>query len=82
MEWEKELIDNELSEGKEKLKKMVDEKKQWEKEKSLLIEKVTLLKEKQFVLEKEMEDKNKENGVQVIHSIAQTSTESIVQAMS
>ena len=71
-----------MSDNKEKLLKLANEKKEQEKEKSLLVEKVNVLKEKQYVLEKEIEDKSKEDEVQVIQPIAQTSTESIMQAMS
>ena len=59
LEKEKELLANEPSDSKEKLLKIADEKKEWEKEKTLLIEKNNVLKEKQYVLEKEKEDNRK-----------------------
>ena len=43
-----------MSGNKEKLLKLADEKKEWEKEKDLLVEKINVLKEKQYVLEKEI----------------------------
>ena len=48
----KELLADELSDNKEKILKIVAEKKEWEKEKYLLVENVNVLKEKQTILEK------------------------------
>ena len=47
-----------------------------------MVQNVNALKEKQYVLEKEIEDKRKEDEVQVIQPNAQISTESIMQDMS
>ena len=44
MEKEKDLLASELSDNKENLLRLVDEKKGWEKEKALLVEKNNVLK--------------------------------------
>ena len=51
-----------------------NEKKEREKEKYIFVEKVNVLKEKQNFMEKEIEDKRKEDEVQVIQPIAKKST--------
>ena len=48
-----------MSDSKEKILKLANEKKEWEKEKSLLIEKIDVLNERKLALEKEKEDKRK-----------------------
>ena len=55
-----------MSDIKEKILKLADERKEWEKGKDLLVGKVNVLKEKQYVMEKEIEDKNKEDEIHVI----------------
>ena len=58
---------------KETLLKYDEEKKQWEKERVPLIENIKTLKQKQEELEKEVNEKERENEVQIIPPPAQTS---------
>ena len=63
LEREKEILASEINDNKAKLLKIVDEKKEWEKEKALFVEKVNVLKEKKADMEKEIEDKSKEDEI-------------------
>ena len=58
LEKEKELLSQELNDYKDKLLKLLGEKKQWEKEKCFLTAKIDFLNENQLILEMEKEDKN------------------------
>ena len=72
----------ELNDSKSKLLKFVEEQGQWEKERAFLIAKIDVLNENQMILEKEREDKEKKNQFEIGQSSVETSTKSIVQAMS
>ena len=63
-----------MNDNKARILKLDEETKKREKEKGLLIEKNDVLNEGKLDLEKEKEDKSKEDEVQIIQPIAQTST--------
>ena len=57
MEKEKDVLNDQLNDCKEKLLKFVEEKKQWEKDRVHLIENEKYLKEKQVDLERKIKIK-------------------------
>ena len=82
LEKEKDTLNDELNNCKEKLSKFVEENKEWEKERILLTDNEKTLKQKQAELEKKVNEKEKEPEVRIIPPPSQASEESIVHEMS
>ena len=75
-------MSQELNDTRDIFLKFVEEQSKWEKERAFLIAKIDVLNENQMILEKEREDKEKKNQFEIGQSSVETSTKSIVQAMS
>ena len=79
LEKEKETLNDELNDCKEKILKFVGEKKQWERDMSLLVENEKYLKKKQVELEKELNEKGKDPELQIISPPAQVNIDFVLE---
>ena len=81
-EKEKEYLTTELTDCKERLLKFEENEKQREKDARLWAENENALKTKQAELEKELQEKNKEQEVQIISPSIQSGADSLSRDMS
>ena len=82
IEEEKEKLNNDLTDCKVKILKFANKEKYWEKYMALVVESEKNMKEKFEEMEKKLHDKEKELESRIIPTTAQSSDQSIVQAMS